>query len=118
MHLRRMLKNIPKKNIYIGEFVSKWDSEDFTKCVMCAGGWLATDPFLSEGKFWIEEDGTLKAKGDKFEGFREIFGMSEEDTDEIFFNFGYPDNNLEHKAFVIDIIDKLIFKYSMRKNLV
>jgi hypothetical protein len=114
-HLRRMLKNIPKENIYLGDFVSKWNPENFTECVMCAAGWIATDPFLAGEAIWIEDhngDADLKSHGDNLtQAAVEIFGMSEEDCDEILYNFGYPKDKLKHKKYIIGVIDGLIFKY-------
>lgn len=112
-----MIKNIPKKNIDLNTYVSKWD-DDWTKCVFCPAAWIATDPFLSKGRLSLREantsvrHGVLDCKsGDVSEDLKELFEISEEEVNSLFYPDCDDDDAKEHKALFLEALDEIIFNH-------
>jgi hypothetical protein len=111
-HLRRMIQNIPKKNINWSAFITRWDDEDWTKCVLCPGAWIASDPFLNKGCLELENAGQMlysKLGKTLNETFQEMFDISYNDASRLFFpGCNASDNPKEHKAQFLEILSEVI----------
>lgn len=118
-HLRRMIKNIPKKNINWANYVTEWDEEDWTKCVLCPAAWVASDPFLNNKNRLVLTKDDLNAtegyNGNSGYGgeslvLRQMFGLSEEETDDLFYPSDLPFDSdpLTHKALFLATLNDMI----------
>jgi hypothetical protein len=78
--LRRLIKNIPAKNIALDWFVSKEHSTSYKKCVYCPAAWLTTDAFVGKGLI-LDTDGNgsiIDKKGrEAFEAMGHLLGIKE-----------------------------------------
>lgn len=113
-HLRRMIKNVPAKNIAWGVWITEWDEDDWTKCIMCPGSWIATDVFLNNGHFKVSEDGLLATDGSStWDALEDFFNISEDDTESLFYpGDSSPKDVKKHKEAFLTVLDGIIEKYS------
>jgi hypothetical protein len=117
-HLRRMIKNIPAENINLGSFVVRWDKEDWKKCILCPGGWVATDPFLTIKDYQIDAatgyflDRYGKRTYDNFAALETIFdGLTSLELQTLFASDDSYKPQSEHKAIFLADLDVIINEY-------
>jgi hypothetical protein len=115
--IRRLVKNIPGKNIDLDKFVTT-NGATYTDSVMCPAAWITTDVFVGKGLYLVEDEHglwkiTYRSK-DNFEALAEFLGVSENEAGDLFgpvFHNEAWGGYLSHKKLFLQRIDNLIEAY-------